>query len=126
MRKTFSTHTPSELHVGYSRAVSVNNILYISGTTSQDERGTVIGSTLGEQTRFIFTKLQKVLEQAGFTLNDVTLLTVFVTDMKHLPEFDRVFKEFFGKSKPACTLVGVNMLVNPQFLVEIEGIAHKD
>ena len=79
-----------------------------------------------EHVKNLIPILQKVLEQAGFTLNDVTLLTVFVTDMKHLPEFDRVFKEFFGKSKPACTLVGVNMLVNPQFLVEIEGIAHKD
>ncbi|MBI4137240.1 hypothetical protein HY469_04220, partial [Candidatus Roizmanbacteria bacterium] len=88
MRETFSTNTPSEKRVGYSRAVAINNRMYISGTTSIDESGTVIGTTVGEQSNFCFGKIIDTLQKGGFQKEDVVLVRAYVTDMKQLSGFD--------------------------------------
>lgn len=46
--------------------------------------------------------------------------------MKDIAGFDRAFIKHFSHIKPCCTLVGINELVNPDLLVEIECIAEKD
>jgi enamine deaminase RidA (YjgF/YER057c/UK114 family) len=125
MRKNISTHTPSESRVGYSRAVIVNNRMYISGTTAVNIEGAAMGNTLYEQTVFIFDRITKVLEQEGFANKDVVALTVYVTYMSKLPEFDKAFKERFFDIKPTCTLVGIKELQSPSLCVEVAAIAEK-
>lgn len=126
MRKNISTHTPSELRVCYSRAVVFNNTMYMSGTTSVNEKGEVVGQTTHEQAKFCFEKIKKVMEQNGFLLSDIVMVRVFLVNMNALSEFDEVFKKYFHNIKPACTLVGVSQLVDPKLLVEIECTAEKE
>lgn len=66
MRKNISTDTPSEKRVGYSRAVVINNRMYVSGTTAIDEEGGTVGGTVYEQATFVFGKIKDVLESQGF------------------------------------------------------------
>lgn len=66
MRKNISTNTPSEIKVGYSRAVKIDNKIYFSGTTAVDENGQTQGINTYEQTKFIFEKIKKVLKQEEF------------------------------------------------------------
>ncbi|HKS02753.1 MAG TPA: Rid family hydrolase, partial [Arthrobacter sp.] len=70
MRKTFGTGSVWEQKLGYSRAVQVDNTLYISATSASGENG-IVGSDFYEQTRFILQKLEIVLADAGFALTDV-------------------------------------------------------
>ena len=126
MRKNISTNTPSEKRVGYSRAVVINNRMYVTGTTSVDENGKTRGKSLREQADYCFEKILKALKEGGFQKEDVVLVRVYVTDMKQLAGFDESFRTYFFDVKPCCTLVGISNLVSPELLIEIECIAEKE
>lgn len=109
--------------VGYSRAVKVDDRILISGTTS-----IVDGIISGEndpylQTKIIIDKLEIVLHQAGSKLEDVIRLRVYVTDISRWEEVGKALGESFKEIKPSQTLVGVNALVDPKMMVEIEAEA---
>ena len=56
MRKTFGTGSIWEQTLGYSRAVQVDNTLYISATAASGEDG-IIGNDFYGRTQFILQKL---------------------------------------------------------------------
>jgi enamine deaminase RidA (YjgF/YER057c/UK114 family) len=121
MRKNFSTGAKWEDIVGYSRAVQVDNQLEVTGTVAVDENGKLVGKdNFYEQTRFILAKIARVVEEAGFSLNDVVRTRIFVTDIAKWEDVGRAHQEFFGSIKPATTMVQVSALISPEFLVEIE------
>jgi enamine deaminase RidA (YjgF/YER057c/UK114 family) len=106
--------------VGYSRAVKVGNIIEVSGTTSAQD-GKIIG--VGDpylQTKFIIEKIEKSLIQLGASLEDVIRTRMFVTDINQWNEYGKAHQEFFGKIKPAATMVEVKSLIDPDMLIEIE------
>lgn len=126
MRKIFSTGAKWEDIVGYSRAVQVGNQLEVTGTVAVDEEGVLIGQDNAyEQTRFIIQKIERVMKEAGFSLDDVTRTRIYVTDISTWEEIGRAHREFFGKIKPATTMVEVKSLISPEYLVEIEASAIK-
>jgi|SRR5581483_1178361 len=120
MRKNISTNTPSENKAGYSRAVLIKNNMYVSGTTSIDQKGNTIGSTVYDQTKYCIEKIKYVVEREGFSLKDVITVRAFLINMQDLDGFDKAFKEFFFETKPTCTIVGINALVKEDLLIEIE------
>jgi enamine deaminase RidA (YjgF/YER057c/UK114 family) len=124
-RKNFSSGAQWEDIVGYSRAVLIGNHLEISGTVATDENGVVGKNDFYEQTRFILLKVEKVLHQAGFTLQDVARTRMFVTDITHWEEIGKAHGEFFKDIKPATSMVEVSALIDPDYLVEIEVTAIK-
>ena len=65
-----------------------------------------------------------VLAESGATMDDVTKVTVFVTDLKRdFAAIHQVRGEFFKGEYPASTMVEVSSLVHEDMLVEIEAIA---
>ncbi len=121
MRQNVSTGTPWEKATGYSRAVRVGNLVYLSGTTASDEAGKVIG--VGDpyaQAVYIFQKIERALAAVGATLNDVVRTRMFVTNIGQYPEFARAHGEFFSDILPAATMVQVAALIDPAHLIEIE------
>ena len=120
-RMNISSGAKWEGIVGYSRAVRVGNIIEVAGTTAVDESGSVIGlHDPYEQTRFIFTKIEKALISAGSSLKDVIRTRMFVTDISRWEEIGKAHAEFFINVRPASTMVEVKALVNPELLIEIE------
>ena len=120
-RTTFSTGTPWEKSVGYSRAVKVGNQIFISGTTASGEDGTTIAvGDAAAQTRYIFQKIEAALTEAGATLADVVRTRMFVTDIINWEPIGKVHGEFFADIRPAATMVEVSRLINPDHLIEIE------
>jgi enamine deaminase RidA (YjgF/YER057c/UK114 family) len=77
------------------------------------------------QCRFLFKELQRLLEQAGGSLADVTKLIVHLVSMADYPMFQKVRAEYFSDSEfpPTCSLVQVVALVRPQAVIGIEAIA---
>jgi enamine deaminase RidA (YjgF/YER057c/UK114 family) len=78
-----------------------------------------------EQSHFIFGKIAMVIEEAGFSVNDVVRTRIYVTDISRWEEVAKAHREFFGSVKPATTLVEVSALISPDYLVEIEVSAVK-
>jgi enamine deaminase RidA (YjgF/YER057c/UK114 family) len=111
--------------VGYSRAVRVGNTLEVAGTVAVGDQGLVGKGDLYEQTRFVLQKIEKVLQQAGFSLADVVRTRMFITDITRWEEAGRAHGEFFGTIKPVTSMVEVSGLIDPDYLVEIEVTALK-
>ena len=123
-RLNISSGAKWEDFVGYSRAVRIGDLIEVAGTTAVDENGQVIGrADPYEQTRFILSKIEKAINAAGGTLDDVIRTRIFVTDIAHWEAIGRAHGEFFLDIKPASTMVEVSALIHPEFLVEIEATA---
>ena len=120
-RQTISSNTPWETRYGYSRAVRVGKLIEVAGTVAADEEGKVVGGNSAyEQTKFIFTKIEKALIEAGASLQDVVRTRMFLTDISLIDEVGRAHGEVFRDIRPASTALQISALINPEMLVEIE------
>jgi enamine deaminase RidA (YjgF/YER057c/UK114 family) len=123
-RINYSSGSKWEDIVGYSRAVKVGNVIEVTGTVASGEDGEVVGE--GDaylQTKFIYQKIENVLQRAGAELKDVVRVRMFVTDISRWQEYGRAHSEFFRNIKPCNTMVEVSALIEPQYLIEIEATA---
>ncbi len=123
-RELFSSGTPWENIVGYSRAVRVGNMIEISGTTAVDGDQVMGKGDVYQQTVFILKKIQKILQNAGSSMEDVVRTRMYVRDISQWKEIAGAHALFFKDIKPATSMVEVSNLINGELLIEIEATAH--
>lgn len=120
-RTNYASGSKWEDIVGYSRAVKVGNIVEITGTVASDENGNVVGEDNAYlQTKYVYEKIEKVLQRAGASMKDVVRVRMFVTDIFRWQEYGKAHSEFFHEIKPCNTMVEVSALIEPAYLIEIE------
>lgn len=102
------------------RAVEHNGIVYVGGTTCDDESLDMAG-----QTRETLAKIDKYLAEAGSDKTKLLSATIFVTDLNMKPEMDKVWKEWVSPEQlPTRATVGVADL-GDKTLIEIVVTAYK-
>lgn len=115
--------------MGWTHVVvaSGGKTIYVSGQVSVNARGEVVGAgDLKAQLVQTFENLGHALTDAGATFRDVVKSSIFVVGLKPelMPTIREVRSRYFStENPPASTLVGVEKLVGPEWLVEIEVIA---
>ena len=122
-RENISTGAKWEDIVGYSRAVKSGNIIEVSGTVSIKDGKTVGINDYYAQTKRILEIIDETLQKGGASLEDVVRTRIYVIDINKWAEVGRAHREFFGKIKPATSMVEIKGLISPEFLVEIEASA---
>jgi enamine deaminase RidA (YjgF/YER057c/UK114 family) len=120
MRQQTGSGTSWEKKVGYSRAVRVGNIIEVAGTTAMDGDQLIGQDDAYAQTKFIFEKIERALEDLGASLKDVVRTRMYVTNIDEWEEVGRAHGEFFKDIQPVATMLEVGRLINPNLKVEIE------
>lgn len=120
-RRRYSSGTPWESKVGYSRAVRVGSRIYVSGTTATASDGTVVGpDDPYAQTVRALDNIETALSALGSRREAIVRLRVFVTRIEDFEAVANALGERFRTVRPAATLVEVSRLVDPAMRVEIE------
>jgi len=95
----------------YSQAIKVDNMIFGSGQIPIDpSTGKVVEGDITVQTKRVLENIKAILEAAGFSLNDVIMVNVFLKDLNDFPEFNEVYGKYFERVKPARTTVEVSNL----------------
>ena len=104
-----------------------SRLIHISGQTSQDKDMNIIGvGDLAAQAKGAFDNVKNALDAAGATKEDIASFRIYVVDYKleHLETIGRATAAFLGSAPaPASTMIGVQALALPEYLIEIETTA---
>ena len=108
----------------YSHLVKFDKLMFIAGQVALDGDGNVVGTgDMRAQIRQVFENLKTVLASAGADFSDIVKVNIFTTDIEAVRQTADIRREYFGDDAPASTLVQIERLARPVFLVEIEAIA---
>ncbi|GAB3712281.1 RidA family protein [Spirosoma flavus] len=116
--------------LGYSQAVEVaqaTHTLYCAGQAAMTAEGQPINADMGEQISLSFDNLEAVLQQAGYSLENVVRLNIYTTSIE---QFFANYGQVIGRLSanncaPSSTLTEVKALAFPELMVEIEATAVK-
>ena len=107
----------------YVRTIRSGPFVFVSGTTSLNEKGQVRGKNAAEQTAITMRKIEAGLKSAGARMADLVRTTIYVTDIRDTAAVSKALGKALKGSVVTSTLVGVSALAVPGLLVEIEATA---
>ena len=108
----------------YSHVVRHDNVLFLAGQVSTDPDGNVIGKgDMNAQVRQVLENMQTVLKSQGADFANVVKITIYTTDIDAYRQSGDIRAEYWKGMAPASTLVQIDRLARPDFLVEIEATA---
>ncbi|MDQ7038181.1 MAG: RidA family protein [Aquificota bacterium] len=110
----------------YSQAVEVGNVLFLSGQIGIDPETGDLKKDFREQVHQVFRNVEEILKEAGYTMENIVKVTLYLKDISRFKEVNAVYEEFFKNvdPKPARVTVGVKDLPLGAD-VEVEVIAVK-
>lgn len=113
---------PTYSHLAVARG---SRIVFVSGQVGFDADGKLVGDDAVAQAEQAYRNVATALEAVGGTVQDIAKLTIFVVG--HRPELIEPMTAaraaVFGDHKPASTFLGVEKLIRPELLVEVEAVA---
>lgn len=119
-RQNILTGSPWEDKMGYCRAIRIGNIIEVSGTVAIVDDKKVKANDAYAQTLNILERVEKVLEDLNVGMKDVIRTRIFTTDVTTFEDVARAHATYFKEIKPTTGFYGINQLVSPEYLVEIE------
>jgi enamine deaminase RidA (YjgF/YER057c/UK114 family) len=129
---TVSYDNPAELGepLGkYSHVSSAGGFVFVAGQVGIHGDGSLAGPELPAQMRQVFANIGAALAARSGGFSDVMKFTTYLTDASLIGPFyetrEELFAELYADGKyPPNTLLVIDRLVRPEYLLEIEAIAH--
>jgi enamine deaminase RidA (YjgF/YER057c/UK114 family) len=124
---------PDDLDVPktYSHVIAATGgrMVFIAGQMSDDSHGNLVfPGDLAAQAERVFANLGRALAAAGARPDQVAKITIYVVGHRpeYLPIIEAARVSVFGDHKPTDTLLGVEALAVPGYLIEVDAIAVVD
>ncbi|GAB3009680.1 RidA family protein [Amycolatopsis acidiphila] len=86
----------------FSSYVCAGDFVFVSGQASVED-GVIVPGTFEEELRRSIENVRKVLGETGLRLSDVVKVGAYVDDPADVPEFNRLYREYFREPLPART-----------------------
>ena len=124
MKETIKTLKAPKAVGAYSQALRAGDYLITSGQIPIDPKtGVLVKGGIEAQTKQVMENLKQVLLAGGVDFDNVVKTTIFILDMRDFDAVNMVYEQYFTKTLPARSCVGVASLPK-EALVEIEVIAY--
>jgi len=95
----------------YSQAVEINGSLYISGQVPLNPAsGKLVDGGISEQTEQVLNNIAAILDEAGYTFEDVVSSTCLLSDMSDFKPMNEVYEQFYKTDQPARAAFAVKEL----------------
>jgi len=127
---TLELINPEELPTpeSYTQVVAAtgSRLVFVAGQVADDAQGNLVGAgDLAAQAHQAFANVGRALTAAGSGPKQVARITIYVVHHRpeYLAEISKARTSVFGEHKPADTLLGVEALAEPGYLIEVEAIA---
>ena len=118
-------HFPGAPNAAYSAAVQLGDTLYISGTADGRDPDTgkpPVDAATGA--KVVMNNVKKIVESAGYTMDDLVWVQIFTTDLKYYRDFNAVYRTYFKGPLPARAFIGAGSLLGDAHF-EVMGMAVK-
>ena len=113
--------------VGYSHAAKAGSTLYIAGQVAQDVAGNLVGrGDFEAQVRQVYENLKNIVQEAGGTLQNIVKMTTFLTHYSFIDTYRSVRNQYLPEPCPPNTLLIIDSLALPDFMIEVEAVAVLD
>jgi enamine deaminase RidA (YjgF/YER057c/UK114 family) len=99
--------------------------LYVAGQVGTKPDGTMAPDIEG-QAEQTWLNVVAVLEGGGMNIKNLVKVTSFLTRPQDVPAYAKVRDRFLGDMRPATTMIVVQALARPGWLIEVEAIAAND
>jgi 2-iminobutanoate/2-iminopropanoate deaminase len=108
----------------YSQGITAGPFLFVSGQLGiQPKTGELVNSDFKVQTKQALENLLQIVLAAGYNLNQIVAVDVFVTDLNNFANFNDIYAEYFSEHRPARAVVEVSRLPKDA-CIEIKCIAY--
>ncbi len=118
-RKRISSGSRFEKEVGYSRAVAVGDMVFVSGTTGYDYATMTISDDVAKQAEMCIKNIENALLEADSSLKDVVKVTYILPDSNDFEACWPILRKYFGSVLPAATMISAG-LADDKMKIEIE------
>ena len=106
----------------YSAGVLAGGFLFVSGQAALDMiTGDVVHGTIEEETLLTLSHIQKIVEAAGGTKDNIVRCTVHLADINEFDHFNTAYASFFSGVLPARTTI--QSVLGDGIKIEIDAIA---
>lgn len=125
MKKAIKTEKAPAAIGPYSQAILISDMLFVSGQIPIDPKtGNIKTNDIKGQTLQVFSNIRAIVEEAGFSMDEIVKSTVMLADMSLFAGMNEVYATQFSGDFPARAAYAVKELPKGA-LVEIEVIAKR-
>lgn len=112
---------------GYTHVIRSGNLAFLAGQTAVDSSGNLVGKgDIEAQTDQVYKNLRAALASVGADFQNVVKTTIFLTRREDLEGYRSVRSKYMPTDLPTSTLLFIDGLASPDFLIEIEAVAALD
>jgi reactive intermediate/imine deaminase len=107
----------------YSHGTVANGFVFVSGQLPITRDGTKLnGASFADQVRQVLANVEAILVEAGSGIDRLVQVRVYVDDVANWPEFNAIYAQWAGESRPTRAVVPVPSL-HYGFKIEVEAVA---
>ncbi len=115
---------PKSSGLPFAKAAGAEGWLYVSGQVPRDSDGEIVSGNMTIQARATLNNLKGVLELAGYSLEDVIRVGVWIEDPRDFVEFNKVYAQYFSTDH-APARATVQAMLMADLRIEVDCIAYK-